>query len=68
VEIRAIDERVRQLCLKATTADESEVEAVLAELRAALWEHAQFARLMAIKTAKALNRVPRNDSPTKAAD
>jgi hypothetical protein len=68
LEIHSLDERIRQLCIKATEADESEIESVLAELRAALGDHAQFVRLMTVKTAKALSRVSKNHSPSKVAD
>ena len=54
VEIHPLDERIRQLCAKAATADDSEAEEVLAELQSALREHNEFVRAMISHT---LNRV-----------
>jgi hypothetical protein len=51
-----LDERIRQLCSKAATADESEVPAIFAELNAALREHAQFVREMARHTLSHTNK------------
>jgi hypothetical protein len=68
VEIHPSEERIKELCSRAVTAEESEFESVLADLRAALRDHAQLTRLMVIKAAKDLNRVPKNYSPSKAAD
>ena len=56
------DERVRQLCARAVTAKEEEVEGVFIELRAVLQEHAQFVREMATRV---LSRSP---SSSNAAD
>jgi hypothetical protein len=50
VELSSIDERVRQLCAKAATAQGQEAEQILAELREALREHARFVRLMSART------------------
>jgi hypothetical protein len=50
VEIPPLDERIRQLCAKAATAEESEVSEILAELNAALREHSQFVREMTRQT------------------
>jgi hypothetical protein len=56
VEVFPLDERIRQLCSKAATADESEVPAIFAELNAALREHAQFVREMARHTLSHTNK------------
>lgn len=50
MELSSIDERVRQLCAKAATAQGREAEQILAELRDALREHARFVRLMSART------------------
>ena len=65
VEIEDIHERIRDLCARAVTAEEPEVESLLAELRAALRQHAQLVRKMAMR---ALSRSPQNTSSSKAAD
>lgn len=65
VEIEDIHERIRELCARALTAEEPEVESLLAELRAALRQHAQLVRKMATR---ALSRSPKNSSLSKAAD
>jgi uncharacterized coiled-coil protein SlyX len=57
VEVHPLDQRIKDLCSKAATAQESEVEAILLELRAALREHTQFVRQM---TAQMLNRESKN--------
>ena len=54
VEVHPLDERIRQLCAKAATADDSEVEEILAELQRVLREHNEFVRKMVSHT---LNRV-----------
>jgi hypothetical protein len=53
VEVHPLNERIRQLCAKAAAAPDSEVEAILSELQAALREHTKFVRQMA---APMLNR------------
>ena len=65
VEIEDIHERIRDLCARAVTAEEPEVESLLAELRAALRQHALLVRKMAMR---ALSRSPKNTSSSKAAD
>jgi hypothetical protein len=65
VEIYPIEERIRNLCDRAKTADESEVSAIFTELRALLAEHSEFVRYL---TAKTLNRANREPSSSKAAD
>ena len=42
VEIRPLDERIRLLCDKAATAEDSEVPGIFSELQAALHEHADL--------------------------
>lgn len=54
VEVQPLDERIRQLCAKAAAADDSEVEAILAELQRLLHEHNEFVRAMVSRT---MNRV-----------
>ena len=56
VEIEDIHERIRDLCARAVTAEEPEVESLLAELRAALRQHALLVRKMAMR---ALSRSPK---------
>jgi hypothetical protein len=53
VEIRPVDDRIRELCEKAVTADDSEVAALFEELNALLAEHSEGVRYLA---AKMLNR------------
>jgi hypothetical protein len=53
VEVPPLNERIRELCSKAATAKDSEVEAILSELQAALRKHTKFVRQMA---APMLNR------------
>jgi hypothetical protein len=65
VEIEDIHERIRDLCARALTAEEPEVESLLAELRAALRQHADYVKHMA---SQALSRSPNNSSLSKAAD
>lgn len=45
-----LEERIRDLCARAVSAENSEAEAILAELRAALREHITFARKMTLAT------------------
>jgi hypothetical protein len=44
MEIHRLDERIRLLCSKATSAPESELDSILTELDAALGEHTEFVR------------------------
>lgn len=47
---RRLDDRIRELCLKALTAEDCEMEAVFSELKSALREHTERLRkLLAIK-------------------
>jgi len=48
-----LEDRIRDLCARAISADSAEAETILGELRAALREHMRFARKM---TAVALSR------------
>ncbi len=66
MEIDFIDARIRELCLKAATADEAELEPVFAELQAALRMHSRFVRRMAADTMKRLAQNP--PSSSNAAD
>ena len=50
MESSPLGERIRELCAKAITAEDSEVQAVLSELQAALREHSQVVRQMATQT------------------
>jgi hypothetical protein len=65
VEIHLIEERIKELCEKAASADDSEVAALLTELRALLAEHSEFVRYLAAKT---LNPTKQEPSSSKAAD
>lgn len=62
--VSTLEDRIRDLCAKAVAADESQAEAILAELRTALHEHVRFARQM---TAATLSREGRIPPPAKAA-
>ena len=59
VQIDSIDERIRDLCAKVTVAQGPEVETILSELRAALKEHAEMVRYLALHT---LNHLPQYES------
>jgi hypothetical protein len=41
-----LEDRIRDLCARAVSADSAQAEAILEELRAALREHMRFARKM----------------------
>jgi hypothetical protein len=47
VVVRYIHERTRELCAKLVVANDSEVEAILSELRAVTQQHDQFVKLCA---------------------
>jgi len=64
VEIHPLEERIKELCERATTAHDSEVPELLSELKALLAEHSEVVRYLAAKT---LNRVG-EPSSSKAAD
>lgn len=57
--VSTLDDRIRDLCAKAVSADAAEAEDILAELRAALREHMRYARMM---TAASLPREIRSPS------
>jgi len=65
VEIHHIEDRIRELCERAATADNSEVPVLFTELKALLAEHSASLRYLAAKT---LNRITREPSSSKAAD
>lgn len=48
--IPTLEDRIRHLCTRAVSADDSEAEAILAELRAALHEHIRFTRQLTAAT------------------
>jgi hypothetical protein len=72
VEIRPIEERIKELCEKASTVDDSEVPGLFAELKALLAEHSEFVRYLAAKTLNRTRQVPmqaqQDPSSAKAAD
>jgi hypothetical protein len=47
VHFPRLDERIRELCAKAVTAPETELEAILRELNSALREHTMQLRKLA---------------------
>jgi len=49
VRPRPLEERIRELCEKAIDADTEDFNAVLAELQAALGEHTERMRKMALE-------------------
>ena len=63
MQIDPIDERISELCAKAVSAQGSEVETVISELRAALKEHSQYVRYLAAQT---LNHLPEHEPPSPA--
>jgi len=69
VEIHLIEDRIRELCEKAVTTDDTDVPALLSELKALLAQHSGSVRYLAAKT---LNRVAQEPSAgpssSKAAD
>ena len=65
MEIQPVEQRIKELCEKAVTADDSEVPALVAELQALLAEHSQFVRYLPART---LNRAYQEPSSSKAAD
>ena len=72
MEIRPIEERIKELCEKASTVDDSEVPALFAELKALLAQHSEFVRYLAAKTLNRTNQEPnraeQESSSSKAAD
>lgn len=65
VEIHLIEDRIRELCEKATLVDDSEVSALFGELQSLLAEHSASVRYLAAKTLKRFSQEP---SSSKAAD
>ena len=65
VEINLTEDRIRELCGKAATVNDSEVPALFAELQALLADHSASVRYLAAKT---LKRVSHEPSSSKAAD
>ena len=59
VQVRPLDERIRQLCAEAAKADDTEVPEILAELQSLLREHNEFVRKMVSQT---LNCAPKKHS------
>lgn len=51
---RRLDDRIRELCRKALTAQEYELEAIFSELKSALREHTE--RLRKLLTIKLVNK------------
>ncbi len=72
MEFHPIDERIRELCERAATVDDSEVPALFAELKALLAEHSAFVRYLAAKTLNRTkhepNRGEQEPSSSNAAD
>jgi hypothetical protein len=50
VEIDSLEDRIRALCERATTAEDSEVPELLVELKKLLAEHSASVRYLAVKT------------------
>jgi hypothetical protein len=48
--IATLEDRIRHLCTRAVSAEDSEAEVILAELRAALHEHMSFTRQLTAAT------------------
>ena len=65
VEIRHIEDRIRELCERAATVDDSEASTLFAELKALLAEHSAATRYLAAHT---LNRITKKPSSSNAAD
>ncbi len=72
MESHPIEERIRELCERAATVDDSEVPALFAELKELLAEHSAFVRYLAAKTLNRTkqepNRGEQEPSSSKAAD
>jgi len=62
VEIRLIEDRIKELCEKATSVNDADVPALFAELKALLTEHSEAARFVAAKT---LNRLEKESPQLK---
>jgi hypothetical protein len=72
VVIIPIEERIKELCESAATADDSEVPALFAELKGLLAEHSEFVRYLAAKTPNRTSQEPmqahKDPSSAEAAD
>ena len=64
MEVHPIEERIKELCESAATADDSEVPALFAELKALLAKRSESLSYLAAKT---LNRLDNEPSSSKAA-
>lgn len=53
-----VEERIKELCSKAATANDSEVPALFDELKALLAEQSEFVRYVAAKTLNRINKAP----------
>ena len=58
VEMHSIEERIKELTARATTADDFEVPALFVELQALLAEHSESVRYLAAKTLARLDQEP----------
>ena len=56
VPSRRLDDRIRDLCARAVTADEADFSGVVSDLRSALHEHAVRMRKMAMRQIKRLQQ------------
>jgi hypothetical protein len=65
VHSRRLDDRIRQLCRKALMADDSELDPVFSELKAALREHTQ--RLRKLITVKLMRKTDDQTSDRRSA-
>ena len=61
--VRPFEERIKELCSKAATADDSEVQGLLTELQGLLAEHSEFVRYLAAKTLNRVYKVPPSSKP-----
>ena len=56
VPSRRLDDRIRELCARAVTADESDFLGVVSDLRSALHEHVVGMRKMAVRQIRSLRQ------------
>jgi len=56
VEIRLIEDRIKELCEKATSVNDADVPALFTELKALLTEHSEAVRFVAAKTLSQLGK------------
>ena len=64
---RELEDRIRDLCARASHADEAEIRNVLQELRAALQKHTQLLRKMAAEKLTGGTRQSGADLPSEDA-